>query len=95
VYPDSVSRVRPPNITIPKTLAALPRSQYATALSLVAGKKRFLDIVGLAPRLNWLNGAVTCCGICVVCHRDWKNGIDLKDGWNRFADALDRALGDA
>lgn len=36
-YPDSVSRVRPPKTTIPKTLAALPSSQYATALELVSG----------------------------------------------------------
>ena len=38
-YPDSVSRVRPPNTTSPNTLAALPRSQYATDFSLVLGKK--------------------------------------------------------
>ena len=38
-YPDSVSRVRPPNTTMPNTLAALPRSQYATDFSLVVGKK--------------------------------------------------------
>jgi hypothetical protein len=37
-YPDSVNRVQPPNTTIPKTLAALPSSQYATALELVSGK---------------------------------------------------------
>lgn len=36
--PDSVKRVNPPKITIPKTLAALPRSQYATDLSLILGK---------------------------------------------------------
>lgn len=29
-----------PNTTIPKTLAALPKSQYATTFSLVSGKKR-------------------------------------------------------
>jgi hypothetical protein len=29
-YPDSVRRVRPPKTTMPKTLAALPSSQYAT-----------------------------------------------------------------
>jgi hypothetical protein len=40
-YPDSVNRVRPPNTTMPKTLAALPRSQYATALELVSGKALF------------------------------------------------------
>lgn len=36
--PDSVSRVSPPNTTIPKTLAALPSSQYATLFSDVSGK---------------------------------------------------------
>ena len=40
MYPDSVNRVRPPNTTIPNTLAALPRSQYATGFSLLLGKKR-------------------------------------------------------
>jgi len=40
--PDSVSRVRPPNTTMPKTLAALPSSQYATPLELVLGKDRDL-----------------------------------------------------
>lgn len=41
-YPDSVSRVRPPNTTMPKTLAALPRSQYATDLEVVvSGNVRF------------------------------------------------------
>ena len=38
-YPDSVSRVNPPNTTIPKTLAALPSSQYATVFELVSGKR--------------------------------------------------------
>ena len=42
LYPDSVRRVRPPNTTIPKTLAALPKSQYATTLWLVLGKKCLL-----------------------------------------------------
>jgi hypothetical protein len=37
-YPDSVNLVRPPNTTMPKTLAALASSQYATLLSLVSGK---------------------------------------------------------
>jgi len=47
-YPDSVSRVKPPSITIPKTLAALPKSQYATALSLVSGK------LAKVSRILWL-----------------------------------------
>lgn len=37
-YPDSVSRVRPPNTTMPKTLAALPNNQYATDFDVVFGK---------------------------------------------------------
>lgn len=37
-YPDSVSLVKPPNTTIPKTLAADPRSQYATVFEEVSGK---------------------------------------------------------
>lgn len=39
IYPDSVRRVRPPKTTMPKTLAALPSSQYATALELESGKR--------------------------------------------------------
>ena len=48
-YPDSVSRVRPPNTTIPNTLAALPRSQYATDFSLVLGKKPGFVFPGVCP----------------------------------------------
>ena len=43
--PDSVSLVKPPKTTIPKTLAALPSSQYATILSLTSGKRgRLLEV---------------------------------------------------
>ena len=42
-YPDSVRRVKPPNTTMPKTLAALPSSQYATLLDVVLGK--LLDLL--------------------------------------------------
>ena len=35
--PDSVSRVRPPKTTMPKTLVALARSQYATLLDETSG----------------------------------------------------------
>lgn len=45
-YPDSVSRVRPPNTTMPKTLAALARSQYATPLELMSGN---LDLETASP----------------------------------------------
>lgn len=41
-----MSRVRPPNTTIPKTLAAEPKSQYATAFELVAGKEEVEAAVG-------------------------------------------------
>lgn len=44
-YPDSVRRVKPPNTTIPKTLAALPNSQYATTFWLVLGKPLFFAFV--------------------------------------------------
>jgi hypothetical protein len=40
--PDSVSLVQPPNTTIPKTLAALPRSQYATIFSVTSGNLEVL-----------------------------------------------------
>lgn len=46
-YPDSVRRVKPPNTTMPKTLAALPSSQYATLLDVVLGK--LLDLLLLLP----------------------------------------------
>ena len=36
--PDSVNRVRPPKMTIPKTLAALPKSQRPTPRLLCFGK---------------------------------------------------------
>ena len=42
--PDSVSRVRPPKTTMPKTEAALARSQYATLLDVVSGKYDALPI---------------------------------------------------
>lgn len=38
-HPDSVSLVHPPNTTIPNTLAALPRSQYATIFSVTSGNR--------------------------------------------------------
>lgn len=36
-HPDSVSLVKPPKITMPNTLAALPSNQYATVFSLTSG----------------------------------------------------------
>ena len=48
-YPDSVSRVNPPNTTIPKTLAALPSNQYATILLDVSGN---LDTFAGSPSIT-------------------------------------------
>jgi len=47
-HPDSVNLVRPPNTTIPKTLAALPMSQYATPLGFVLAKAVFVFVFVLA-----------------------------------------------
>lgn len=50
-----MSLVRPPNTTIPKTLAALPRSQYATVLDDVSGKdddELFLFCPAASPSLD-------------------------------------------
>ena len=43
-YPDSVNLVRPPNTTIPKTLIALPMSQYPTPLGLDSGQAFFAAV---------------------------------------------------
>ena len=48
-YPDSVNRVSPPKTTIPKTLAALPSSQYPTILLVVAGKNAVLAFALASP----------------------------------------------
>jgi len=45
--PDSVSRVSPPNMTIPNTLAAEPSNQYATDFELVSGHDELFDEVDL------------------------------------------------
>lgn len=44
-HPDSVRRVRPPKTTMPKTLAALARSQYATAFEDVSRTFDFVTVV--------------------------------------------------
>lgn len=46
--PDSVNRVRPPNTTMPKTLTALPTSQYPTILELVSGNEDVVAVTSLA-----------------------------------------------
>lgn len=73
-YPDSVSLVSPPNITIPKTLAALARSQYATLLLLVLGK---LDVRALA----WTAAsAMEAWGPLLAVAEDWKRIHCAMDG---------------
>lgn len=62
LYPDSVRRVRPPNTTIPKTLAALPNSQYATAFWLVLGKKRLLAFAPFPLIDPLIDGTGVDCG---------------------------------
>lgn len=47
-YPDSVSRVNPPNTIIPNTLAALPRSQYETLFEVTEGNRDFVAAVSSA-----------------------------------------------
>lgn len=91
LYPDSVRRVRPPNTTIPKTLAALPSSQYATTLWLVLGKKRlrtFAPFPLIAPPID---GTGIDCGSLGVAVPDTaaelprrlelKNLMDLGDAF--------------
>jgi hypothetical protein len=46
-----VSLVKPPNITIPKTLTALPSNQYATVFEDVSGKKDVFTGAFTAGRL--------------------------------------------
>jgi len=95
-YPDSVSLVNPPNTTIPKTLAALPKSQYAAALSLISGKEfdlgfaRFAADSTLIVLLKAPRGDVVlstaCFGAWVVCDlKAWRKGVrqtDLNCGRN-------------
>lgn len=54
-YPDSVNRVNPPNTTIPNTLPADARSQYATVFDEVSGKNAFLTFSFSALDIVWLS----------------------------------------
>jgi len=75
IYPDSVSLVRPPNTTIPKTDAALPNNQYATGLEVVFGKNSVIlfplflgaDLDILWAR--WLNGEELLADALVLFNR--------------------------
>ena len=73
---------------MPKTLAALPRSQYATDLELVSGKNFLLD--ALSPLLMvWLsevngdatgvgNAPLVCeSGIAVLLYRMFGRSVDF------------------
>lgn len=71
-YPDSVNRVSPPKITMPKTLAALPNNQYATVLLDVSGKLLANDavffFVMFLPR--FAKGDADCGAVIVLCDRN-------------------------
>lgn len=54
-YPDSVNRVNPPNTTIPKTLPADARSQYATVFDEISGKNAFFTFSFSALDIVWLS----------------------------------------
>ena len=57
-HPDSVSLVRPPKTTIPKTDAALPSNQYATGFEVVSGKNLLLAAAWLVlVFILWLRNA--------------------------------------
>jgi hypothetical protein len=88
-HPDSVKRVKPPKMTMPNTLTALPRSQYATDLSLVSGKPLFpvpTDDLGegvsifLNIWLRWIRKAVDCDR-----DRDWSGDWNSWNGFGRRA----------
>ena len=83
-YPDSVSRVKPPKMTMPKTLTALPNSQYATPLSLVLGQ--LLEFAPLAPAVLSTTAAFTLAGETVALFRngcvDFHRTADCRtEGW--------------
>jgi hypothetical protein len=91
-YPDSVRRVRPPNTTIPKTLAALARSQYATAFELVSGKREDCSMVLSACLIASVNLAVVlkdrremvhgCCICCRARLKSFRNARLLLIEWS-------------
>ena len=66
-------RVRPPNTTIPKTLAALPSNQYATLLEVVLGKL-----------LDWLSVLVAASASIALPAFDPSMVAVLRRGWVDF-----------
>jgi hypothetical protein len=91
-YPDSVNLVSPPKTTIPNTLAAEPKSQYATVVEEVSGKNplfgRALSAALEIVLLNDFNG-VEFFGIFVFGAFDpWgSTAAELLNriAWERFA----------
>jgi hypothetical protein len=65
MYPDSVNLVSPPKTTIPNTLAAEPKSQYATVFEEVSGK-------------NPVFGRALSAALEIVLLNDF-NGVELFD----------------
>lgn len=75
-YPDSVRRVRPPKMTIPKTLAALPSSQYATDLEFSSGNDELLasslTLLARSAASSRVGAAVLLALLVVFKHRTEK-----------------------
>ena len=98
-YPDSVNRVRPPNTTMPNTLAALPNNQYATPFEDVSGKNRLPEAFAFclsALEIVWLKelsgdaflivpGTVSCNVAALLLHRMFRDNVDLEERliWRR------------
>lgn len=65
-----MSRVSPPKTTMPKTLAALPRSQYATTFDDVSGKDEFcfwlLFPVSSLPVLDCVDSLAVCVALDIA-----------------------------
>ena len=84
--------MRPPNITIPKTLAALPNNQYATPFEEDSGKNFLLDALAFsfwALEIVWLkdpNGdgfldvpaPPSCKAAGLLFNRMFRNNVDFK-----------------
>lgn len=84
--PDSVSLVNPPNTTIPKTLVADARSQYATLFDDVSGKEEPFALAESLARDKGGRmdegavavGAEDCLRRC-GCRNARRKGVDLVD----------------
>jgi hypothetical protein len=65
-----VRRVKPPNMTIPNTLAALPNSQYATLFELVLGKEPDFPSAFVAASASILPPAFDASMVALI-RRGW------------------------